>query len=80
MPLLALALFISLSCHKRVARVGKVRSADLEAGGLAWDPGSELTRVVVICRSLIHPESLLLNLCSRDDTNADIAELLGGGE
>ena len=40
-----------------------MRSADLEADGLAWNPGSELTRNVVICRSLIHPESLLLSLC-----------------
>lgn len=43
--------------------MGEVRSADLEADGLAWSPGSELTGDVVIPRSLIHPESLLPSLC-----------------
>ena len=46
-----------------MAGVGEVRSADLEADGLAWNPGSELTGNVVICRSLIHPESVLPSLC-----------------
>lgn len=33
-PLLALALFISLQCHNRVARVGEVRRADLAWPGI----------------------------------------------